>query len=228
MRDNGSAAARHSQASTSSPTGHWPCTSPVDHIWVEGLDFETFLIRGSDDVTFKNNDIGPGKSNHYDEKLWVSVGHDGSNYVNNYTTNLVLDGNVIHGFTRETNAPRTSCHVECLHRRRPRTSSFRNNQFLDCDIFGIILADDGVLLPQRAPQNRDRGQRHPLLQDHDRLRARPPRLAKPAAVIDESAATTSAGHRHHRPRRLNSTARLRDLRTNIRLASPPAWQAATC
>ena len=69
MRDNGSRA--RPAASTSSPTGTG-LAEPVDHIWVEGLDFETFLIRGSDDVTFKNNDIGPGKSNHYDEKLWVS------------------------------------------------------------------------------------------------------------------------------------------------------------
>ena len=111
-----SCATTASQGDTSgfnmSPTGTG-MNEPVDHIWVEGLDFETFLLRGSDDVTFKNNDIGPGKTNHCDEKLWVSVGHDGSNYVNNYSTNLVLDGNLIHGFTREA-CVSSGCHVECL------------------------------------------------------------------------------------------------------------------
>ena len=139
MRDNGS------QGDTSgfnmSPTGTG-MNEPVDHIWVEGLDFETFLLRGSDDVTFKNNDIGPGKTNHYDEKLWVSVGHDGSSYVNNYSTNLVLDGNLIHGFTRETCAA-DGCHVECLT-MEAENFIIRNNQFLDCDIFGIILTDDDI------------------------------------------------------------------------------------
>jgi hypothetical protein len=137
MRDGGG------QGSTSgfylSPTGVG-LAEPVDHIWVEGLDFETFLIRGADDVTFKNNDIGPGKSNHYDEKLWVSVGHNGSSYVDNYSTNLVLDGNLIHGFTREACAS-SGCHVECLT-MEAENFSIRNNQFLDCDIFGVILSQD--------------------------------------------------------------------------------------
>jgi chitodextrinase len=137
MRDNGS------QSSTSgfylSPTGTG-MAEPVDHIWVEGLDFETFLIRGADDVTFKNNDIGPGKTNHWDEKLWVSVGHDGSNYVNNYSTNLVLDGNLIHNFTREA-CVSSGCHVECLTMEADNFT-IRNNQFIDCDIFGIILSQD--------------------------------------------------------------------------------------
>jgi chitodextrinase len=137
MRDNGSV------GSTSgfylSPTGTG-MNEPVDHIWVEGLDFETFLLRGADDVTFKNNDIGPGKNNHYDEKLWVSVGHDGSNYVNNYSTNLVLDGNTIHSFTRDACAA-SGCHVECLT-MEAENFIIKNNQFLDCDIFGIILGQD--------------------------------------------------------------------------------------
>ena len=137
MRDNGS------QGDTSgfymSPTGTG-MNEPVDHIWVEGLDFETFLLRGADDVTFKDNDIGPGKSNHWDEKLWVSVGHDGSNYVNNYSTNLVLDGNRIHGFTRDA-CVASGCHVECLT-MEAENFTIKNNQFLDCDIFGIILAQD--------------------------------------------------------------------------------------
>ena len=144
MRDNGS------QGDTSgfymSPTGTG-MNEPVDHIWVEGLDFETFLIRGSDDVTFKNNDIGPGKSNHFDEKLWVSVGHDGSNYVNNYSTNLVLDGNLIHGFTRDA-CVASGCHVECLT-FEAENFTIKNNQFLDCDIFGIILGQRRWLLHQR-------------------------------------------------------------------------------
>lgn len=137
MRDNGA------QGSTSgfylSPTGTG-MNEPVDHVWVEGLDFETFLMRGADDVTFKNNDIGPGKTNHWDEKLWVSVGHNGSNYVGNYSTNLVLDGNLIHNFTRDA-CVSSGCHVECL---TFEAENFKivGNQFLDCDIFGVILSDD--------------------------------------------------------------------------------------
>ena len=146
MRDNGS------QGDTSgfymSPTGTG-MNEPVDHIWVEGLDFETFLLRGSDDVTFKNNDIGPGKTNHWDEKLWVSVGHDGSNYVNNYSTNLVLDGNLIHGFTREACAPH-GCHVECLT-SRPRTSRSGTTSSSTATSSGSSSANDGGT-PRRAPR----------------------------------------------------------------------------
>ena len=186
-------------------TGH---AEPVDHIWVEGLDFETFLIRGSDDVTFKNNDIGPGKSNHYDEKLWVSVGHDGSNYVNNYSTNLVLDGNLIHGFTRDA-CVASGCHIECLT-MEAENFTIRNNQFLDCDIFGIILADDGGYLHQ-GHRETDRGQHHPLLQDHERLRDRPRRHGSRSVFTirrNEIRGSTSQP-----PSAANSTARSGPART---------------
>lgn len=138
MRDNGSITSASGFYMNPTGTG---MAEPVDHVWVEGLDFETFLLRGADDVTFKNNDIGPGKTNHFDEKLWVSVGHNGNSYVGNYSTNLVLDGNMIHGFTRDA-CVSSGCHVECWT-GEGENFRFVNNQFIDCDIFGIILGDDG-------------------------------------------------------------------------------------
>ena len=194
MRDNGS------QGDTSgfymSPTGTG-MNEPVDHIWVEGLDFETFLLRGADDVTFKNNDIGPGKSNHFDEKLWVSVGHDGSNYVNNYSTNLVLDGNRIHSFTRDA-CVASGCHIECLT-MEAENFTIKNNQFLDCDIFGIILGQDQGF-STIGTTKRDRGQHHPLLQNHQRLRPRTRRQR--TGQPHHHPPQRNPRHRHHRPRRL--------------------------
>jgi hypothetical protein len=138
MRDNGQVG--DTSGFYMNPTGTGTA-EPVDHVWVEGLDFETFLLRGADDVTFKGNDIGPGKSNHFDEKIWVSVGHNGSNYVANYSTRLVLDGNLIHDFTRDA-CVSSGCHIECLT-FEAEDFTIKNNQFLNCDIFGIILGNDG-------------------------------------------------------------------------------------
>jgi hypothetical protein len=112
----------------------------VDHIWVEQASFETFLLRGADDVTFKDNDIAPGKSRHWDEKNWISVGNDGTRYVDNYSTNVVLEGNAIHGFT-EAECADTGCHVECLS-LEAENITIRGNRFWDCDIYALIFAAD--------------------------------------------------------------------------------------
>jgi hypothetical protein len=106
----------------------------VDHIWVEEASFESFLLRGADDVTFKANDIAPGKSRHWDEKNWISVGNNGSRYVDNYSTNVVLEGNAIHGFTQEECAD-MGCHVECLT-LEAENITVRANRIWDCDIYG--------------------------------------------------------------------------------------------
>jgi hypothetical protein len=112
----------------------------VDHISVEQSSFESFLLRGADDVTFEANDIAPGKSRHWDEKNWISVGNDGSRYVENYSTNVVLEGNEIHGFTEEKCAD-TGCHVECLS-LEAENITIRGNRFWDCDIYALIFAAD--------------------------------------------------------------------------------------
>ena len=210
MRDNGS------QGDTSgfyiSPTGTG-MNEPVDHIWVEGLDFETFLLRGSDDVTFKNNDIGPGKSNHFDEKLWVSVGHDGSNYVNNYSTNLVLDGNRIHGFTRDA-CVASGCHVECLTMRsrelhHPQQPVPRLRHLRDHPRAGRRVLDQG--------QQPDRGQRHPVLQNHERIRGRVGRHGVRERVDDPPQRHPRVNH--NRPGRTTPRhdQNLRELRLHLAL-----------
>jgi Right handed beta helix region len=112
----------------------------VDHIWVEDASFESFLLRGADDVTFKANDIAPGKSRHWDEKNWISVGNNGSRYVGNYSTNVVLEGNAIHGFTQEECAD-MGCHVECLT-LEAENITIRANRIWDCDIYGVVFAVD--------------------------------------------------------------------------------------
>jgi hypothetical protein len=114
----------------------------VDHIWVEQSSFENFLLRGADDVTFKANDIAPGKSRHWDEKNWISVGNNGSRYVENYSTNVVIEGNAIHGFTEEACAD-AGCHVECLS-LEAENITIRANRIWDCDIYALVFAaDDG-------------------------------------------------------------------------------------
>ena len=50
---------------------------------------------------------------------------------------------MIHGFTRDQCVAQ-SCHIECFT-GEAENFTFRNNQFVDCDIFGIILANDGGL-----------------------------------------------------------------------------------
>jgi Right handed beta helix region len=112
----------------------------VDHIRVERSSFESFLLRGADDVTFEGNDIAPGKSRHWDEKNWISVGNDGSRYVENYSTNVVIEGNAIHGFTEEACAD-TGCHVECLSLEAENVT-IRANRIWDCDIYAVVFADD--------------------------------------------------------------------------------------
>jgi Right handed beta helix region len=112
----------------------------VDHIRVEQSSFETFLLRGADDVTFEANDIAPGKSRHWDEKNWISVGNNGTRYVENYSTNVVLEGNAIHGFTEERCAA-DGCHVECLT-LEAENITIRGNRIWDCDIYGVVFAAD--------------------------------------------------------------------------------------
>ncbi len=139
LRDNGVSGNTNTAAGFAMGLG-MGSSEIVDHIWVQGADFETFLVRGADDVTFKSNEMAPGKTGHWDEKNWVSVGHNGVSYVNNYTTNMVIDGNDIHGFTQEE-CDGEGCHVECLTGEWENVT-IKNNRLWDCDIFGIIFADD--------------------------------------------------------------------------------------
>ena len=110
----------------------------VHHIRVEGASFETLLVRGADDITFSGNDIAPGKSDHWDEKNWVSVANDGTNYVDNYASRVVIEDNDIHGFTEERCAVE-GCHVECLV-VEAEDVTITGNDIRDCDIYALFFS----------------------------------------------------------------------------------------
>lgn len=110
----------------------------VHHVRVERASFETFLVRGADDITFTGNDISPGKSNHWDEKNWVSVGNDGTSYVDNYPTRVVIEDNDIHGFTEER-CRAMDCHVECLVVEAENVR-IAGNDIWGCDIYALIFS----------------------------------------------------------------------------------------
>jgi hypothetical protein len=122
------------------PTGMGKAEN-VHHVRVERASFETLLVRGADDITFTGNDIAPGKSEHWDEKNWVSVGNDGIEYVDNYPSRIVIEDNDIHGFTEERCSVE-GCHVECLV-VEAEDVTITGNDIRDCDIYALVFSSSG-------------------------------------------------------------------------------------
>lgn len=113
----------------------------VDHIWYEGMSFETFLIRGADQISFIDNDIAAGKTEDFDETNFISNGFDGS-FQDNYATDILFEKNDIHNFTSDECAGVNGCHIECLTGEFENLI-FRQNRMYDCgNTAALIFSQD--------------------------------------------------------------------------------------